>query len=118
MIEPTRGMVVAQGRSPEHDDAKPRKGGLSTPTLAGLYNPALRGRADKNGPNRSPLLGQNNPRHPPSLAGVVARDCCSPQVGVFRHAPIERGGGGGKVDGRKLRVYPVDSGLYTDAYLC
>ena len=95
MIEQIPMSLVAQGRSPEHDDAQPRNGGFSTPTLEGSQKPALRGRADKNGYNLSPLLGQNNHRHPPSSAGVDARDCCRPQVGVFRHAATERGGGGG-----------------------
>lgn len=67
-----------RGFSPEHVNAEPpyrtRRAGYG-------------GRADKYGPNRSPLIAIA--RH--GIPDVVA--ICD--VGVFRHAATERGGGGG-----------------------
>lgn len=68
-----------RGFSPEHDTAQPpyriRRTGYG-------------GRADKQCPNRSPLIAFA--RHG-LMAMVAKRD-----VGVFGHAAVERGGGGGK----------------------
>ena len=67
-----------RGASPEHDNAQHpyriRRTGYGCV-------------ADKKCPNRSPLIA--SARH--GLMAMVARR----DVGVFRHAAIERGGGGG-----------------------
>ena len=74
-----RGVINGRrGFSPEHINAEP---------LYRTRRAGYRGRADKKCPNRSPLIAFA--RH--GKLDVVAIS----DVGVFRHAATERGGGGG-----------------------
>ena len=110
-------------RKPEAGTAQPRK--LYERPSRSLLRPGrslcFRGRADKNGPNRSLRITKAEvlPMRCRTVGGQSLRaKLCQSDVGVFRHAPTERGGGGGKVDGR-VEIYsssidPVKCGLNTD----